>query len=221
MKTRQNLFRLDKIYIDQTKSIKTRQNIFKRCGGSFNILLNFVKKITWWRVCCYRPPTHQYRTKQRRLLKSNKKNKKHGAAWSKFTFTILIQIYKIKISLHFLCCYFSIFSPRNRIPNNDPEGKMNADQSGSGSTALYNTIMHCNLRTKLSVNNSQNTGTLDLFSLCGPKSSLFRSVSWVREKDSHILAVDGEIFIQDQRFTSLVKENNQWTLMVRTSTSPL
>jgi len=37
----------------------------------------------------------------------------------------------------------------------------------------------------------------------------------VREKDSHILAVDGEIFIQDQRFTSLVKENNQWTLMVR------
>jgi hypothetical protein len=41
-----------------------------------------------------------------------------------------------------------------------------------------------------------------------------RSVSWVREKDSHILAVDGEVFIQDQRFSSLVKENNQWTLMV-------
>jgi hypothetical protein len=43
---------------------------------------------------------------------------------------------------------------------------------------------------------------------------LRRSVSWVREKDSHILAVDGEVFIQDQRFTSLAKENNQWTLMV-------
>jgi hypothetical protein len=41
-----------------------------------------------------------------------------------------------------------------------------------------------------------------------------RSVSWVREKDSHILSVDGEVFIQDQRFTSLLKENNQWTLMV-------
>jgi hypothetical protein len=39
-------------------------------------------------------------------------------------------------------------------------------------------------------------------------------VSWVREKDSHILSVDGEVFIQDQRFTSLLKENNQWTLMV-------
>lgn len=42
-----------------------------------------------------------------------------------------------------------------------------------------------------------------------------RSVSWVREKDSHILSVDGEVFIQDQRFSSLLKENNQWTLMIK------
>jgi len=41
-----------------------------------------------------------------------------------------------------------------------------------------------------------------------------RSVSWRRERDNHILAVDDELFIQDSRFQSLIQQN-QRILMIR------
>ena len=45
--------------------------------------------------------------------------------------------------------------------------------------------------------------------------SFFRSVSWIRGSDSHIITVDQETFISDDRFSSLVKTtDNLWTLKV-------
>ena len=42
-----------------------------------------------------------------------------------------------------------------------------------------------------------------------------RSVSWIRGADSHIITVDQETFISDDRFTSLIKaRENLWTLKV-------
>ena len=42
-----------------------------------------------------------------------------------------------------------------------------------------------------------------------------RSVSWIRGADSHIITVDQETFISDQRFSSLIKnKDNLWTLKV-------
>ena len=81
MKTRQNLFRLDKIYIDQTKSIKTRQNIFKRCGGSFNILLNFVKKLPDEEFAVIDPPPisiGQNKEDCSKVIKKTKNMELHG-----------------------------------------------------------------------------------------------------------------------------------------------
>ena len=44
---------------------------------------------------------------------------------------------------------------------------------------------------------------------------IFRSVSWIRGSDSHIITVDQETFISDDRFSSLVKtSDNLWTLKV-------
>ena len=41
------------------------------------------------------------------------------------------------------------------------------------------------------------------------------SVSWVRRSDSHIIAVDREVFISDQRFiSSIQKLSNLWILKV-------
>ena len=41
------------------------------------------------------------------------------------------------------------------------------------------------------------------------------SVSWVRRADSHIIAVDREVFISDQRFiSSIQKLSNLWILKV-------
>ena len=41
------------------------------------------------------------------------------------------------------------------------------------------------------------------------------SVSWVRRRDSHILAVDREVFISDQRFiANIQKLSNLWILKV-------
>ena len=49
-----------------------------------------------------------------------------------------------------------------------------------------------------------------------------RSVSWIRGADSHIITVDQETFISDDRFSSLIKaRENLWTLKVtRHQTSP-
>ena len=45
---------------------------------------------------------------------------------------------------------------------------------------------------------------------------LFRSVSWVRGRDSHIITVDQETFISDGRFVSLKKaKESLWTLKAR------
>ena len=42
-----------------------------------------------------------------------------------------------------------------------------------------------------------------------------RSVSWIRGADSHIITVDQETFISDDRFSSLIKaRENLWTLKV-------
>lgn len=42
------------------------------------------------------------------------------------------------------------------------------------------------------------------------------SVSWVRRRDSHILAVDREVFISDQRFiANIQKLSNLWILKIR------
>jgi len=42
------------------------------------------------------------------------------------------------------------------------------------------------------------------------------SVSWIRGSDSHIITVDQETFISDQRFSSLIKtSDNLWTLKVK------
>ena len=41
-----------------------------------------------------------------------------------------------------------------------------------------------------------------------------RSVSWVRRKDRHILAVDREVFIPDSRF-SILQSGDRWTLSMR------
>ena len=47
--------------------------------------------------------------------------------------------------------------------------------------------------------------------------SYFRTLSWVRVRDGHILTVDHETFISDPRFSSLpLQQNNIWTLQVRT-----
>ena len=47
------------------------------------------------------------------------------------------------------------------------------------------------------------------------KNVIFRSVSWIRGGDSHIITVDEETFISDDRFSSLVKtQDNLWTLKV-------
>ena len=44
----------------------------------------------------------------------------------------------------------------------------------------------------------------------------FRSVAWIRGSDSHIITVDQETFISDDRFSSLIKTpDNLWTLKVR------
>lgn len=49
-----------------------------------------------------------------------------------------------------------------------------------------------------------------------------RSVSWIRGADSHIITVDQETFISDQRFTSLIKsKDNLWTLKVMVGTAEL
>ena len=46
----------------------------------------------------------------------------------------------------------------------------------------------------------------------------FRSVSWVRGRDSHIITVDQETFISDGRFVSLKQDKESlWTLKVRIS----
>ena len=46
-------------------------------------------------------------------------------------------------------------------------------------------------------------------------NSCLRSVSWIRGSDSHIITVDQETFISDDRFSSLVKTaDNLWTLKV-------
>ena len=43
-----------------------------------------------------------------------------------------------------------------------------------------------------------------------------RSVAWIRGSDSHIITVDQETFISDDRFSSLIKtSDNLWTLKVR------
>ena len=43
-----------------------------------------------------------------------------------------------------------------------------------------------------------------------------RSVAWIRGSDSHIITVDQETFISDDRFSSLIKTlDNLWTLKVR------
>ena len=43
-----------------------------------------------------------------------------------------------------------------------------------------------------------------------------KSVSWVRMRDSHILTVDGETFISDDRFVSLHKPGTSiWTLQIK------
>ena len=49
------------------------------------------------------------------------------------------------------------------------------------------------------------------------KTSYFcRSVAWIRGSDSHIITVDQETFISDDRFSSLIKTlDNLWTLKVR------
>ena len=48
-------------------------------------------------------------------------------------------------------------------------------------------------------------------------SSHFRTLSWVRVRDGHILTVDHETFISDPRFSSLpLQQNNIWTLQVGT-----
>ena len=40
-------------------------------------------------------------------------------------------------------------------------------------------------------------------------------MSWIRAVDSHIITVDQETFISDQRFSSLLKpEDSLWTLKV-------
>ena len=41
-----------------------------------------------------------------------------------------------------------------------------------------------------------------------------RSVSWVRRRDRHILAVDREVFIPDPRF-SILESGDLWTLSMR------
>ena len=49
-----------------------------------------------------------------------------------------------------------------------------------------------------------------IFKIC------FRSVSWVRGRDSHIITVDQETFISDGRFVSLKHDTESlWTLKVR------
>lgn len=48
------------------------------------------------------------------------------------------------------------------------------------------------------------------------KKNFFRSVAWIRGSDSHIITVDQETFISDDRFSSLIKTlDNLWTLKVR------
>ena len=43
-----------------------------------------------------------------------------------------------------------------------------------------------------------------------------RSVSWIRGADSHIITVDQETFISDDRFSSLIKaRENLWTLKIK------
>ena len=41
-----------------------------------------------------------------------------------------------------------------------------------------------------------------------------RSVSWVRTRDRHILAVDMEVFIPDTRFL-IMHSGHTWTLAIR------
>ena len=41
-----------------------------------------------------------------------------------------------------------------------------------------------------------------------------RSVSWVRKRDRHILAVDWEVFISDPRL-SILHSDGRWTLIIR------
>ena len=47
------------------------------------------------------------------------------------------------------------------------------------------------------------------------KLVLIRSVSWVRRDDSHIIAVDQEVFISDNRFMANIQRlSNIWRLKV-------
>ena len=46
------------------------------------------------------------------------------------------------------------------------------------------------------------------------------SVSWVRGRDSHILTVDSEVFISDERFHSQIQKlSNLWILKVKATTA--
>ena len=46
------------------------------------------------------------------------------------------------------------------------------------------------------------------------------SVSWVRSRDSHILTVDSEVFISDERFHSQIQKlSNLWILKVKATSS--
>ena len=49
---------------------------------------------------------------------------------------------------------------------------------------------------------------------CGVELVTNRSVSWVRRRDRHILAVDEEVFIPDTRF-QVTHVGNKWTLVIR------
>jgi len=51
---------------------------------------------------------------------------------------------------------------------------------------------------------------------CGVFTVGNESVSWVRERDSHIIAVDQETFISDERFLSVRKiKDNLWILKIK------
>ena len=49
---------------------------------------------------------------------------------------------------------------------------------------------------------------------CGVELATNRSVSWVRNRDRHILAVDTEVFIPDPRFI-ILQTGEVWTLGIR------
>ena len=49
---------------------------------------------------------------------------------------------------------------------------------------------------------------------CGVELVTNRSVSWVRRRDRHILAVDEEVFIPDTRF-QVSHVGHKWILVIR------